>query len=235
MKVDIGIIGALSNEVEKLISAIENRSKESVSGIDFYTGTLDGKCVVVAKCGVGKVYAAMCAEAMIIKYSPKIIINTGVAGALKSGIKTLDVVIATSLVQHDMDTTAVGDPRGMIMVGTEEKIFFEADTNAQKVISEAADELSLTSYSGPIASADKFVASREEKEEIRELFGAYACEMEGASIAQVAYVNSVPFAVIRAISDSADTEATMDFPTFMPLAAENSTALTRAFIKKINL
>ncbi len=235
MKVDIGIIGALSNEVEMLTSAIENCSKETVSGIDFYVGNLEGKMVAVAKCGVGKVYAAMCAEAMIIKYSPKIIVNTGVAGALKDGIKPLDIVVATSLVQHDMDTTAVGDPRGMIIVRGEEKIFFESDLCAQRAISSAASELGFTCFSGVIASADKFIAAKEDKQRIVELFGAYACEMEGAAVAHVAYVNSIPFAVIRAISDSADGEATLDFPTFMPLAAQNSSELTKAFVRKFNI
>ena len=114
MKVDIGVIGALSEEVSGLIAMLDSHLCENVGGIEFHSGTLAGKSVVVAKCGVGKVFAAMCAEAMIVRYSPSLIINTGVGGALDGGLTTGDIVVANKLCQHDMDTSPLGDPKGLI-------------------------------------------------------------------------------------------------------------------------
>ena len=230
MKVDIGIIGALAPEVEGLVEKLEECEKESVSGIDFFIGKLFDKRVAVAKCGVGKVFAALCAQAMILRYSPKLIVNTGVGGGLALGLKTGDVVIADKLLQHDMDTTAVGDPKGLI--SGINKIYFEADESAVKILSSAAEKMGLSYRVGAVATGDKFIASAEDRHFISSEFSAVACEMEGGSIAQVAYVNRVNFAVIRGISDSADGSATMDFPTFLPIAAKNSTALTLALVKE---
>ena len=171
----------------------------------------------------------MCAEAMILKYSPDLIINTGVGGALGKGISTTDVVVADKLCQHDMDTSPLGDPKGLI--SGINKIYFEADTRAVEILRGAASELSLNAFVGTIASGDKFVCASSDKAAIVSEFSAICCEMEGASIAHVAYCNSTPFAVVRAISDSADGEATMDYPTFLPIAAKNSTALTLALVK----
>ena len=230
MKVDIGIIGAMEIEVDALISMLSSHECETVSGIKFYTGTLEGRTVAIAKCGIGKVFAAICAQTMIIKYSPKLLVNTGVGGALASGLNTGDIVIADKLCQHDMDTSAIGDPKGL--VSGINMIYFDADTRAVEILETEARALGLTTRIGTIASGDKFIASREDKERIIADFSASACEMEGCAVAQVAYVNETPFAVVRAISDSADGEATMDYPTFLPIAAKNSTALTVALVKK---
>jgi adenosylhomocysteine nucleosidase len=228
--IDIGIIGAMEVEVNDLVSRLENGKCETVSGIDFHTGKLLGKEVAIAKCGIGKVFAAMAAEIMILKYAPKLLVNTGVGGALASGISTGDIVIASDLCQHDMDTSAIGDPVGL--VSGINVIYFEADKRAGEILLSTAKELGLNARLGRIASGDKFVASREEKDRIISAFSAHACEMEGCAIAQVAYVNNTPFAVVRAISDSADGEATMDYPTFLPIAAKNSTNLTLALVKE---
>ena len=230
MKVDIGIIGAMDAEVESLVGILENKKIEKVGSIDFYSGHLFEKEVVVAKCGIGKVFAAICAEAMILKYSPSLIVNTGVGGALGRGISTTDVVIADKLCQHDMDTSAIGDPKGL--VSGINKIYFEADPRAIKILTEAANSLSVRSFVGTVATGDKFIADPTDKANIVSEFSAISCEMEGCAIAQVAYVNGVPFAVVRAISDSADGEATMDYPTFLPVAAKNSTAMTLALVKE---
>ena len=230
MKVDIGIIGAMQPEVEGLIARLEDKEELLVSGVRIYVGSLLGKRVAVSQCGVGKVFAAICAEAMILSTSPDLIVNTGVGGALASGLSTGDVVIADSLCQHDMDTSPIGDPVGLI--SGINKIYFEADSRAVEILSSAASALGLSAVVGRVATGDKFIASREDKERIRTLFSADACEMEGGAVAQVAFVNSTPFAVVRAISDSADGEATMDYPTFLPIAAKNSTSLTLALIEK---
>lgn len=228
MKIDICIIGALDTEVEGLISLLDSHEVETVGGIKCHLGILDGKCVCIARCGVGKVFAAMCAEAMIVKYSPSLIINTGVGGALSDKLMPTDTVIADKLCQHDMDTSPLGDPKGLI--SGINKIYFEADKRAVEILKSSAERLSINAFVGTVASGDKFVAHREDKQNIIFEFSAMACEMEGCAIAQVAFVNSVPFAVIRAISDSADGDASMDYASFLPIAAKNSTALTRALV-----
>ena len=229
MKVDIGIIGALSEEVSGLINSLLEHNSETVSGIEFHTGILEGKRVAVAKCGVGKVFAAICTEAMIIKYSPSLIINSGVGGALAQVLKTADLVIADKLVQHDMDTSPIGDPKGL--VSGINKIYFDADARAVSIAKEAADNFGYPALVGTVATGDKFIADKEDKHCIVSDFSAVACEMEGAAVAHTAYVNNTPFIVIRAISDSADGDATMDYLEFLPIAAKKSTALTLALVK----
>ena len=125
MKVDIGIIGAMEPEVEALIGALADKTVEKVGSISFNVGKIGDKTVAIARCGIGKVFAAICTQTMILKYSPELIVNTGVGGALKSGITTGDVVIADSLCQHDMDTSAIGDPKGL--VSGINVIYFDAD------------------------------------------------------------------------------------------------------------
>ena len=229
-KANIGIIGAMDDEVRELISLLEDRKNETVSGIDFNTGRLFGKNVVVAKCGVGKVFAAIATEAMIIKYSPELIVNSGVGGALDKSLRPLDIVFADKLVQHDMDTSPIGDPVGLI--SGINKVYFDTDKRAREILEAAAKEQGVNYLVGTVATGDKFISDKADKERITELFGASACEMEGGAIAHTAYVNGTPFMVVRAISDSADGEACMDYPTFLPLAVKVSTALTMALVEK---
>ena len=226
--IDIGIIGAMEVEVNDLVSRLENRKCETVSGIDFHTGKLLGKEVAIAKCGIGKVFAAMAAEVMILKYAPKLLVNTGVGGALAKDLSTGDIVIANKVCQHDMDTSPIGDPIGL--VSGINKIWFETDQRAVSVLAEAAKALSLNARIGPIATGDRFVATKDVKKHIVDTFGASACEMEGGAIAQIAFINNTPFVVVRAISDSADGEASMDYPTFLGIAAKNSTNLTLSLV-----
>lgn len=229
-KYNVGIIGALEEEVRELISKLSSYESEKVGGIVFHTGMLDNKRVVIAKCGVGKVFAAMCAEAMIIRYAPELIVNTGVGGALKKGIAVTDTVVADKLVQHDMDTSPLGDPKGLI--SGINVVYFEADKRAASIARSAADKLGITSHSGTIASGDVFVSTGEQKSRIVSEFDASVCEMEGAAIAHVAYVNQTPFAIIRAISDSADEGSSMDYLKFLPIAAKNGAAITLELCKQ---
>jgi adenosylhomocysteine nucleosidase len=230
MKTDIGIIGAMEPEVKALIEKLDNRVNESVGGIDFCLGEISGKKIAVARCGIGKVFASLAAEIMILRYSPSLLVNTGVGGALKSGLRPCDVVVADSLVQHDMDTSAIGDPKGL--VSGINVINFEADSRACEILVQTARSLGLNVKLGRIATGDKFIASKEEKDRIASDFGADGCEMEGCAVAQTAFVNGAPFAVVRAISHSADGEATMDYPTFLPIAAKNSTEMTLALVRE---
>ena len=226
----IGIIGALEEEVRELISRLQHHETEEVGSILFHTGMLEGTSVVIAKCGVGKVFAALTAEAMIIKYSPELIINTGVGGALKKGISVTDILVADKFVQHDMDTSPLGDPKGLI--SGINVVYFEADERAVSLATAAADKLGIKNHVGTVASGDVFVSTPEQKERIVKEFSASVCEMEGAAIAHVAYVNKTAFAIIRAVSDSADEGSSMDYMKFLPIAAKNGAAITLEICKK---
>lgn len=230
MRADIGIIGAMDPEVDGLIAMLENHTEESVGMLTFHSGSIGEKNVVVARCGVGKVFAAMCCEAMIIKYSPKLIVNTGVGGALNHSLRPTDIVIGRRTFQHDMDTSPFGDPKGLI--SGINKIYFECDDRAREILIDSAKALSLNAISGDIATGDCVVADNAKREYITSTFGGDACEMEGCAIAQAAYANEIPFIIVRAISDSADGEASLDYPKFLKIAAENSLKLVLELIKK---
>lgn len=224
----IGIIGAMQSETEGLVAAMTDTSVETVGGIRFTAGELNGRPVVVATCGVGKVAAAMCAQIMLLHFGVRMLLNTGVAGGLAQGMKVMDVAVATDVVQHDMDTTAIGDPAGLI--SGLNIVNIPTDKGAVYALLEAAEEAACKVYTGTIASGDLFVAKDEDKNRIRGQFNAIACEMEGAAIGQVAYTNGVPFAVLRVISDGGDG---MEFSEFAPKAALLSTAITKAFLGKV--
>lgn len=224
----IGIIAAMNVEMESLRSHIENPETEVISGIRFVRGMLDGKEVVTAVCGIGKVFAAMCAQTMILHYQPTSIINTGVAGTLTDELGIGSLAVSTAVVQHDMDTSPLGDPVGLI--SGINKVEIPADRFLSGRMAACAKVMGLKTVSGVIASGDQFVASAERKAFITEKFGAIACEMEGAAIGQVCHVNKVPFCVLRAISDSADGSSHMDYPTFVQMAAQQSVNLVRRFL-----
>jgi len=217
-------------EVNGLIRKLDEHKIDSVGGMEFHTGRLLGREVVIARCGVGKVFAAMCCEAMIIRYAPSLIVNTGVAGALDKNLRRADIVVAEKLCQHDMDTSALGDAKGLI--SGINKVYFESDGGAIDALMLSGYELGITVKRGVVATGDKFVTSDEDRERIVSQFGASACEMEGGAIAHTAFVNNTPFVVIRAISDGADDDSAMDFPAFLAVAAKKSEALTLALVEK---
>ena len=226
----IGIIAAMEKEMAGIEAVIENKKIETVSGIKFVSGTVYGKEVVCAVCGIGKVFAAICAEAMIIKYNPDVIINTGVAGTLTDKLSIADVAISTGLVQHDMDTSFLGDSVGLI--SGINVVEFKADDKTREIIKASVEEIGINYVEGVIASGDQFIADKAVKQRIVENFGAVACEMEGGSMAQVCYVNNVPFCAIRSISDTADGDPEMAYVDFLEIAAKNSISLTLKFIEK---
>lgn len=228
----IGIIGAMEVEVASLKEKMENKETHVVSGIEFVKGTLCGTPAVVAKCGVGKVFAAMCAQTMILKFSPDCIINTGVAGSLSKKLSVCDVAVACAVVQHDMDTSPIGDPVGLI--SGINMIEIPSDKTVSDKLISIVEAQGTNCVSGIIASGDQFIASKEKKEYIESTFGAVACEMEGAAIGHVCYINNVPFAVLRAISDNADGSSHMDFPTFAAKAAELSIGVIESFMESFN-
>ncbi len=229
----IGIIGAMKIEIEKIRSLTENKKTETVSGIDFVSGTLNGREIVTAVCGIGKVSAAICTQTMILKFAPECIINTGVGGALSDKLDVCDAVIAESFVQHDMDTTVLGDPAGYIH--DLKTVDIPADKKVFEVLTRAAEMTGgFKVLPGKIASGDQFIANTERKKFIVDTFGASVCEMEGASMAQVCFKSSVPFSAVRAISDKADGSGHISYEEFLPQAAENAAKIIENFVKLYN-
>lgn len=226
----IGIIGAMDVETDGIKALMENTSEEIISGIKFAKGNLNDKNVVVAKCGAGKVNAALCTEAMILKYAPDCIINTGVAGGLSRELNVTDIAIAENVVQHDYDTTPLGEPLGFLSHINTVKI-----PCSQKIIGilrDAALTLPKTTVvCGTIATGDQFINSRERKQKIINDFNAISAEMEGGAIGHVCYANGVDFGVLRAISDNADGSSHMDFKEFTIAAADKTVKIIKYFIE----
>lgn len=223
----IGVIGAMDIEVDALIASMTETEEKVISSVKYVKGKLFDKDVVVAKCGIGKVFAAICAQTMILEYNPSVIINTGVAGSLEKGFNVLDVAVAKSVVQHDMDTSAIGDPKGLI--SGINVVYIDTCEKVSNALKNASLSVQCNVKEGVIASGDKFMADPQEKTDINREFGAIACEMEGASIGQVCYINKVPFGILRTISDGDGAE--MDYMTFAPKAAMQATKIVKEFIK----
>ncbi len=222
----IGIIGAMESEVATLIPALEDHSEQTIGIVVYHTGKLDGREVVVARSGVGKVNAALTAAEMIRTFGAAAIVNTGVAGALEETLDPEDAVIATDLVQHDYDTTPFDPPGFVSGVG---RVKIPADPAISAAAADAARELGMRVLSGTVASGDQFISDGKKKAWIRENFGALACEMEGAAIAHVCFLYGVRCGVIRTISDRADGKADVDFPTF----AEHAAALNAKIVRRV--
>lgn len=228
----LGIIGAMRIEVEKLKSQIIELKIETISQIDFYSGKLYGKDVVVAVCGVGKVHAAMCTQIMIMKYSPGIIINTGVAGGISGGVDIGDVVIGTTVMQHDMDTSEVGDPIGMI--SGINMIDIPCTPSVVEKLAEASKNVeNMRVFTGRIATGDQFMRKADALDRVVRLFDAMACDMESGSIGQVCYINNVDYGVVRAISDKGGHSSGIDYGKFLETAANNSITIIKNYLKLV--
>ena len=227
----IGIIAAMQVEAEALKKKIALPHETILSGILFTEGILCGVPVVLAVCGEGKVNAAVTAQTMILKFQVDLLLNTGVAGNLSDSLNVGDIAIASDTVEHDYDISPLGYAPGMVL-GIN-KIHVPCDTGAVSMISEILTELCVKHLIGTVASGDQFISSKEEKERIKLLFGAIACEMEGAAIGHVAALNGLKFVVIRAISDNADGSAPENFGAFANSAAEISVKVTERFLTRL--
>ncbi len=228
----IGIIGAMEVEVDILKTKIKNLKIETYARIDFYTGIINGKSIVLAKSGIGKVNATVCTQILIDKYNVDCVINTGVAGAIGDEVDVYDIVVATELMQHDFDTSAVGDKIGVVC-GLDVETFVVNEHLKSTIIKGAKEVLSNNVYEGVVATGDQFISSKERKEFIKNNFNALCAEMEGGAIAQACYLNNVPFAVVRCISDKADGSADVDYLTFVVKAAQDSSKIVEYLIKGV--
>ncbi len=192
----IGIIGAMQEEVEVLKNEMNVEMKKSKAQMEFLSGELLGKDIVIVTSGIGKVNAAVCTQILVNDFDVDCVINVGIAGGLHKDIYPGDIVVAENLVQHDMDTTFFGDTLGQIP--RLETFDFKCDDKLVHLAKSSCEKVSsINTFSGRIVSGDQFISKSEKLQELHANFDAFACEMEGASIGQVCYLNKLPFVVIR--------------------------------------
>lgn len=228
-KPTIAIIGAMDVEIEKLIPEINHRKETTLRGHTYYTGTMRGHNVVVTRSGIGKVNAAVTTSELINKFDVDSLIFTGIAGAVHPTLEPSDVVISTSLVQHDVDLTAFGMDEGH-MSGFESRLFHaDAALIDQATAVVGKDRV----HTGIIATGDQFVADKNEVKDIHDEFKAMAVEMEGAAVAQVAFLYNKPLVVIRTISDKADGSAHADYNQMKAITAHNSAGITLLMLESM--
>lgn len=224
-QVKLGIIGAMDVEVATLMEHAQDAVLSERAGMRFCEGTLAGMPVVIAKCGVGKVSAGMCVQAMCDLYGVTHIVNTGVAGSLDAQIDIADLVVSTDALYYDVDVTPWGYEPGQLP--GMDCLAFPADPALRAAIEHAAAAAApdVHVFSGRVVSGDQFIASSQAKERLAQEFGGMCCEMEGAAIAHACHVNGVPYAVVRAISDKADGSAEMTDPEFETSSAMRCAAV----------
>ena len=229
----IGIIGAMEEEVAALKEDMDIQETVEQASMVFCKGKLCGKDVVVVRSGIGKVNAGICAQILVDRFQADMLINTGIAGSLDARIDIGDMVISTNALHHDMDATIFGDAIGQIP--RMDTLAFPADEELVRKAAKANEKANpdIRTFTGKVASGDQFISSREAKEKIVENFHPLCVEMEGAGIAQAAYLNKVSYVIIRAISDKADNSATMDYPTFERQAIAHSVRLMKELLTMI--
>lgn len=230
----LGIIGAEQQEIDLLLELLESEKTTERASLTFHSGTIHGYPVVLVRAGIGKVNAAACTQQLIDLFGAELIINTGAAGSLDASINIGDIVISTEVIQHDLDVRELGYELGTVP-GTGKS--FKADSAlaalAAKCSKEANPDISV--FEGLILTGDQFISGSDSKERLVNEFHGLCAEMEGGAVAQVAALNSVPFLILRAISDKADGSATMDYPQFSKMASNHSARLVEALIKELVL
>ena len=210
----IGIIGAMEEEVAILKEKMSDVTVLEKAGMEFFKGILGGRQVVVVRSGIGKVNAGICTQILADMFQVNAVINTGIAGSLKTEINIGDIVLSTDTMQHDVDAREFGYEIGQ--VPRMDTKTFPADETLRAVALQVCRQVNpeIQVFEGRVASGDQFVADKETKNKIIANTQAYCTEMEGAAIGQAAYLNKIPYLVIRAISDKADDSAHVDYPTF---------------------
>ena len=229
----LGIIGAMDEEVAKLKETMQDVTVETKASMEFYKGTMNGKEVVVVRSGIGKVNAGICTQILCDLYHVDAVINTGIAGSLNAKIDIGDIVLSTDALQHDMDATGFGyEPAEIPLMG---KKTFEADASLRSLIAETCREVNpeIGVFEGRVVSGDQFISDGDVKDRLVRMFAPYCTEMEGAEIAQSAWLNKIPFVIIRAISDKADGSAHMDYSEFEAKAIEHTVRLVEAAAAKL--
>ena len=233
----MGIIGAMSSEVDNLISRMEDTHVTEYAGRRFVCGRLAGQDVVVVQSGIGKVAAAITAQMLVDRFAVSALLNTGMAGGLDKRLAVKDLVVATGALQHDFDLTAFGHVRGYITGGDDQTpTVFPCDgALVEHAVKAAARVLPAGSkaITGTVASGDVFVDDSALKVQLRDGFGCAAAEMEGAAIAQTAVANGIPFVILRTISDLAEQEATVSFDEMERYAGQLAGDITAALLASL--
>jgi len=219
----IGIIVAEEKELIEIKKLLNNIEERNIYEKIFYIGNIDEKEIVLVKSNVGKVNSARVCQMLIDNFNIELVINIGTAGSIDNSLEIGDVVVATELVQYDFDVTPFGRKLGEIEnIGESIKV----DENLLKLF----DDINIKK--GIIASGDTFVTNIEQKNNIRNIFSALSVEMEGASIAQVCYLDKIPFLVIRSITDKFDGSSKVEFETFLESSSKNAAIILKEILKK---
>ncbi|WP_461535888.1 5'-methylthioadenosine/adenosylhomocysteine nucleosidase [Spongorhabdus nitratireducens] len=227
------VIGAMDVEIAQLLPEIEQRQQHEIGGHIYYSGKMRGHDVVVTRSGIGKVNAAITTTELIREFGADQILFTGIAGAVSLELEPADVVISTALVQHDVDLTVFGNKPGLID-GFDDRNFY-ANQELVEMATRTANTVVGNGqvFQGVIATGDQFIADKSKVKKIHKQFGAIAVEMEGAAVAQVAFLYDIPLVVIRTISDKADGSAHMDYSQLKQLTASNSAAITLKMLESM--
>jgi len=215
----IAIMGAMPEEIAPLLERVEDVKKVDYANNSYYEATYRGKELVIAYSKIGKVFSSLTATTLLEKFGCSTLLFSGVAGAINPNLKIGDLIIADKLCQHDLDISIFGHDFGYVPEGAK---FVESDEKLREIAKEVASKNNLSVIEGTIATGDQFVASNERKEFISSNFQADALEMEGASVAVVCDALNVPFFILRAISDTANDDAGVDFDEFMVGSAKIS-------------
>ncbi len=226
----LGIIGAMEVEVNQIKAELENVTVTVKAGMEFNRGTLNSKEIVIVRSGIGKVNAGICAQILCDLFNVSAIINTGIAGSLKDEIDIGDIVLSEDALQHDLDAVAFGYDLGVIP--QMDTSVFKGDDKLIELAKDACDKVckDIHYFVGRVVSGDQFISDKEKKNFLIRTFKGYCTEMEGAAIAQAAYLNNVPFLIVRSISDKADDSAHMDYPEFEAKAVANSVKLINEIV-----
>lgn len=227
----VGIIVAMQEELEEILNVMKEIDEKEIFGISFFNGKIENTKVIVVKSGIGKVNAARTTQILIDSFNVKSVINVGSAGALNPFLNIGDIVIAEKLIQHDFDITAFDHDKGYI-TGVGDYIYSNCDL--VKNIQESANKIKNNEYkisTGIIASGDIFCTDIAMKNKIYQKFDAECVEMEGAAIAQVCYLDKVPFVVLRSISDTPNGKNSVDFDKYVELASKRCADILKEFLK----
>lgn len=226
----IAIMGAMPEEIEPLLSRVENIKRVEYANNSYYEATYRGKEIVIAYSKIGKVFASLTATILLEKFKCDKLLFSGVAGAISPDLNIGDLIIADGLCQHDLDIVAFGHPYGYVPEG---EVCIPTDVKMRTIAKEVAKKRGLSLKEGIIATGDQFVANSERKEWIGDTFNADALEMEGASVAVICNALNVPFFILRAISDSANDEAGVDFDEFLASSAKISAEFILDMVENI--
>ncbi|MFC7062431.1 5'-methylthioadenosine/adenosylhomocysteine nucleosidase [Halobacillus seohaensis] len=229
----VGIIGPMEVEIDLLRSHMDVENTKEKGKLTFYEGELKGQPIVLVQSGIGKVNASVAAQILVSEFDVDLLVNSGVAGGIHPDLGLGDIVISTETVHHDMDETAKGYEPGQIPYMDTK--FFKADEElinlARKGTKGLPDYVDV--FEGRIATGDQFIAEKEKTEWIYDTFNAYVVEMEGAAVGQVAYLNNIPYVVIRSASDDAGEEAAEIQENFVEEAAQNSSQVIEKILEEM--